>query len=117
MLIDEFQDTDPLQTEIVDAIAQGEEGCLFFVGDPKQSIYRFRRADIEQYSNVRERYADSRVHLTQNFRSQPGVIEFVNALFGPLMCDDQSGGQADLGQTSYAARESQCEASRRPPRP
>ena len=95
LLIDEFQDTDPLQTEIADAIAQGEQGCLFFVGDPKQSIYRFRRADIEQYSNVRERYVDSRVHLTQNFRSQPGVIEFVNALFGPLMCDDQSGGQAD----------------------
>ena len=95
LLIDEFQDTDPLQTEIADAIAQGEQGCLFFVGDPKQSIYRFRRADIEQYSNVRERYTDSRVHLTQNFRSQPGVIEFVNALFGPLMCDDHSGGQAD----------------------
>ena len=95
LLIDEFQDTDPLQTEIADAIAQGEQGYLFFVGDPKQSIYRFRRADIEQYSNVRERYADSRVHLTQNFRSQPGVTNFVNAVFGPLMSDDQGGGQAD----------------------
>ncbi len=94
LLIDEFQDTDPLQTEIADAIAQGEEGRLFFVGDPKQSIYRFRRADIEQYNRVRVRYADSRVHLTQNFRSQPGVTEFVNAIFGPLMQADQNGGQA-----------------------
>ena len=105
LLIDEFQDTDPLQTEIADAIAQGEEGCLFFVGDPKQSIYRFRRADIEQYSNVRERYADSRVHLTQNFRSQPGVTEFVNAVFGPLMSEDQSGGQATW-EDLHAARQS-----------
>ena len=105
LLIDEFQDTDPLQTEIAHAIAQGEEGCLFFVGDPKQSIYRFRRADIEQYSKVCERYANSRVHLTQNFRSQPGVTEFVNAVFGPLMSEDQSGGQATW-EDLHAARES-----------
>lgn len=95
LLIDEFQDTDPLQTQIVDAIAGKEEGRLFFVGDPKQSIYRFRRADIEQYTAVRERYADSRVHLTQNFRSLPGVTDFVNAVFRPLMQADSSGGQAD----------------------
>ena len=94
LLIDEFQDTDPLQTEIADAIAGDEEGRLFFVGDPKQSIYRFRRADIEQYTAIRERYADSLVHLTQNFRSQPGVTDFVNAVFGPLMQADSSGGQA-----------------------
>ena len=94
LLIDEFQDTDPLQTEIANAIAGEEEGRLFFVGDPKQSIYRFRRADIEQYTAVREQYAGSRVHLTQNFRSQPGVTDFVNAVFGPLMQDDSSGGQA-----------------------
>ena len=94
LLIDEFQDTDPLQTQIADAIARNGSGRLFFVGDPKQSIYRFRRADIEQYNAVRERYTDSRVHLIQNFRSQPGVTEFVNAVFGPLMQADQSGGQA-----------------------
>ncbi len=94
LLIDEFQDTDPLQTEIADAIAGEEEGRLFFVGDPKQSIYRFRRADIEHYTAVREQHVGSRVHLTQNFRSQPGVTDFVNAVFGPLMQDDSSGGQA-----------------------
>ena len=105
LLIDEFQDTDPLQTEIADAIAQGEDGCLFFVGDPKQSIYRFRHADIEQYSKVWERYQTSRVHLTQNFRSQPGVTEFVNAVFGPLMGEDRSGGQADW-EDLHATRES-----------
>ena len=94
LLIDEFQDTDALQTEIANAIAQDEAGRLFFVGDPKQSIYRFRRADIEQYNAVRERYAESQVHLTQNFRSQPGVTKFVNAVFGPLMQADRSDGQA-----------------------
>ena len=94
VLIDEFHDTDPLQSEIADAIAGDEEGRLFFVGDPKQSIYRFRRADIGQYTAIRERYAGSLVHLTQNFRSQPGVTDFVNAVFGPLMQADSSGGQA-----------------------
>ena len=105
LLIDEFQDTDPLQTEIADAIARGEVGRLFFVGDPKQSIYRFRRADIEQYNRVRERYQHTHVHLTQNFRSQSGVTEFVNAVFGPLMGADQSGGQA-AWEDLHATRES-----------
>ncbi|MDE2903076.1 MAG: UvrD-helicase domain-containing protein [Chloroflexota bacterium] len=94
VLIDEFHDTDPLQSEIADAIAGDEEGRLFFVGDPKQSIYRFRRADIDQYRAIRERYSGSLVHLTQNFRSQPGVTNFVNAVFGPLMRADSTGGQA-----------------------
>ena len=110
LLIDEFQDTDPLQTEIVNAIAQGEAGRLFFVGDPKQSIYRFRRADIEQYNHVREGYTGSRVHLTQNFRSQPGITEFVNAVFGPLMTADHSGGQA-AWEDLDAAREPPADAA------
>ena len=110
LLIDEFQDTDPLQTEIANAIAQGEAGRLFFVGDPKQSIYRFRRADIEQYNHVREGYAGSRVHLTQNFRSQPGITEFVNAVFGPLMTADRSGGQA-AWEDLDAAREPPADAA------
>ena len=85
LLIDEFQDNDPLQTQIADAIAGGEEGRLFFVGDPKQSIYRFRRADIRQFNSVKDQREDGLVRLSQNFRSAPGVTEFVNAVFKPMM--------------------------------
>ena len=89
LLIDEFQDNDPLQTRIIDAITQGEPGRAFFVGDPKQSIYRFRRADIQQFNRVKREQQVGLTRLTQNFRSTPGVTGFVNAVFRPLM---RSGG-------------------------
>ncbi|MDZ4277850.1 MAG: UvrD-helicase domain-containing protein, partial [Dehalococcoidia bacterium] len=99
LLIDEFQDTDPLQIEIAMLIAGREaegtpprwdeaivdEGRLFFVGDPKQSIYRFRRADIELYQRVQQGFADAAVYLTQNFRSLSPVIDWVNHVFEQLM--------------------------------
>jgi len=105
LLIDEFQDTDPLQTEIAFLLASEpsddsaragtpDAGRLFFVGDPKQSIYRFRRADIELYESVRTRFADGVLHLRQNFRSGPAIIEWVNALFSQLMGDVTGEGQA-----------------------
>lgn len=90
LLIDEFQDNDPLQTLIADAIAGGEPGRLFFVGDPKQSIYRFRRADIRQFNAVKAQREEGLVRLSQNFRSAPGVTEFVNAVFEPLMLEGGS---------------------------
>ncbi|MCY4617894.1 MAG: UvrD-helicase domain-containing protein [Chloroflexi bacterium] len=91
LLIDEFQDNDPLQTRIIDAIAQGEAGRAFYVGDPKQSIYRFRRADIQQFNQVKRQQAAGLTRLSQNFRSTPGVTEFVNAVFQPLMLDGGEG--------------------------
>ncbi|MDE2893547.1 MAG: UvrD-helicase domain-containing protein [Chloroflexota bacterium] len=89
ILVDEFQDNDPLQTRIVDAITKRLPGRAFFVGDPKQSIYRFRRADIRQFNEVKRREQTGLTRLTQNFRSAPGVTQFVNAVFAPLM---QAGG-------------------------
>lgn len=84
LLVDEFQDTDRLQAELVRVLC-GEgfnAGRLFFVGDFKQSIYRFRGAEPnvfrEQRGDVGER---GRLPLTLNFRSQPGILDFVNALF------------------------------------
>ncbi len=87
LLIDEFQDNDPLQTRIIDAITQNKPGRAFFVGDPKQSIYRFRRADIQQFNQVKQEQQERLTRLTQNFRSTPGVTRFVNAVFRPLMID------------------------------
>jgi ATP-dependent helicase/nuclease subunit A len=100
LLVDEFQDTDPLQAEILLLLAAADPaeddpdavrivpGKLFLVGDPKQSIYRFRRADVSLYESIKQRLlADgaSLVHLRTSFRSAPSLQELVNAAFAPLM--------------------------------
>ncbi|WP_433703450.1 UvrD-helicase domain-containing protein [Prescottella equi] len=89
ILLDEFQDTDPLQLELAEAIVEGASGRLFTVGDPKQSIYRFRRADIATYMAARDahegRNETAIVRLTTNFRSSRPVLDWVNAVFAHLM--------------------------------
>jgi ATP-dependent helicase/nuclease subunit A len=90
LLIDEFQDTDPLQVEIALAFAtnpetgQIDKGRLFLVGDPKQSIYRFRRADMAVYARTRalmEEAGARAEQLSLNRRSRAEVIEWVNQIF------------------------------------
>ncbi len=116
LLVDEFQDTDPLQAEIILLLASEPEtnghagsesepvpeagptivpdtpdwrtmvprpGALFVVGDPKQSIYRFRRADIQLYEFVKQRFRafGAALELTSNFRSRPPIGDLVNAVF------------------------------------
>lgn len=84
LLVDEFQDTDRLQVELVLALCgEGfDAGRLFFVGDFKQSIYRFRGAQPAVFSDLRSRVPEAgRLPLTTNFRSQPAILTFVNALF------------------------------------
>ncbi len=96
MLIDEFQDTDPLQVEIASRLAGLHGGHadarprLFVVGDPKQSIYRFRRADIEIYEETKRRWlAGGEPHfLTVNFRCAPAIIDAVNAVFSAILPTD-----------------------------
>jgi ATP-dependent helicase/nuclease subunit A len=100
VLVDEFQDTDPLQAEILMLIAASDPGeadwrrarpkpgKLFVVGDPKQSIYRFRRADIALYEDVKQLLLDSGaqlVHLSTSFRSVPAIQQAVNAGFAQQM--------------------------------
>ena len=96
LLIDEFQDTDPLQVELAHSLAgdggEPEAGRLFFVGDPKQSIYRFRRADIGVYRQARDAHAGGLLQLSASFRTVPGVVAAVNAVFAGLL--DGSPGQA-----------------------
>lgn len=93
--VDEFQDTDPAQLAILVNIARGAAqhpapGKLFLVGDPKQSIYRFRNADLDTYMQARQDFptfgeAGHRVvHLANNFRSAPAVVDGVNTIFGEL---------------------------------
>ncbi len=82
-LIDEFQDTDPLQFGIFDRIYRDADrhGTLFLVGDPKQAIYSFRSADLFTYLAARAR-TDARYTLRHNQRSDPALIEACNRLFG-----------------------------------
>lgn len=82
LLLDEFQDTDPIQYELADLL-RSEGSQLFFVGDPKQSIYRFRRADIELFRRVKHANAAGLTQLTTNFRARPEILGFLNALFEP----------------------------------
>ena len=108
LLVDEFQDTDPLQAEIVMLLAarnepadwravEFEPGRIFLVGDPKQSIYRFRRADIDTYAEIDEaiRMADAaepgsaRIDVLQtNFRSRPDLVTWQNDVFGTVIQPD-----------------------------
>ena len=81
-LIDEFQDTDPLQYEIFRMIYSGSDAPLFLIGDPKQAIYSFRGADIFAYmSAAREIEREKRFTLTENWRSTPRLLKAFNILF------------------------------------
>jgi ATP-dependent exoDNAse (exonuclease V) beta subunit len=80
ILVDEFQDTNRLQTEIVDLLRTPETE-LFFVGDEFQSIYGFRHADVQVFRERRDA-VDQPLSLTLNYRSRPEVLAAVNELFG-----------------------------------
>ncbi len=100
LLLDEFQDTDPIQIELAVLLAtppaaddhrlgwaelEPEPGRLFFVGDPKQSIYRFRRADVGLYLRADERFGHPTRSLVTNFRSTVGVLGWVNHVFSEVI--------------------------------
>jgi ATP-dependent helicase/nuclease subunit A len=103
IFIDEFQDTDPLQAEIALFLCEATplalrwqdvklgDGRLTIVGDPKQSIYRFRRADVSMYARVRElvgRGALS-VTLSASFRARPPLIDYLNERFNQVLGEPQ----------------------------
>ena len=79
-LIDEFQDTDPVQYAIFKSVFGGKESILFLIGDPKQAIYSFRGADLFAYMRAAG-HVDFRYTLTKNWRSEPGLIMAVNTIF------------------------------------
>ncbi|HEU0305575.1 MAG TPA: UvrD-helicase domain-containing protein, partial [Lysobacter sp.] len=81
VLVDEFQDTDARQWAIFDLLSQG--GGLVLVGDPKQAIYRFRGGDVHAYLKARGG-VDAASQLDRNYRSRPGVVAAVNALFANM---------------------------------
>lgn len=113
LMIDEFQDTDPLQAEMAFLLSAEDcnennwlktrprPGSLFLVGDPKQSIYRFRRADIKIYLQAAEHLAKTGgeiLTLQQNRRSRAGLCNWVNQAFAPVFADQQATGQAPFDE-------------------
>ncbi len=111
LLVDEFQDTDPIQAEVIFLLAAEDPeerdwracvprpGSLFLVGDPKQSIYRFRRADIATYAQAKRILVERgglAVNLQTNFRSTPSVIDWVNEVFRPGEPSEDEKGRAML---------------------
>ncbi len=123
ILIDEFQDTDPLQVELAVLLATEPRtpgampwdeapippGRLFFDRDPTQSNYRVRRADIDLYTNAARRFGQQplgeTVLLTQNFRSAPSLIAWVNQVFGELFTLDRASGEVaqEASQVAFDA--------------
>lgn len=118
LYVDEFQDTDPVQAEILFYLTAGtagfspdwtgcvpRPGSLFLVGDPKQSIYRFRRADIAVYNRVRTLFDGNCPHchlalLRFNYRSSKALCEYATKVFRPLMTGKD-------GQPGFLAMEAQ----------
>ncbi|GAB2933564.1 hypothetical protein GCM10027047_32510 [Rhodococcus aerolatus] len=129
LLLDEFQDTDPIQVELAVRIAGGAAatqadwadvvvppGSLFVVGDPKQSIYRFRRADVAMYLRAQDvlggaRGGGEQVSLTTCFRTVAPVVDWVNGVFGRLITHEVD------AQPAYAALTAHRPADPRPPAP
>jgi ATP-dependent exoDNAse (exonuclease V) beta subunit len=124
IFVDEFQDTDPVQAEILTLLSSDDPsitdwravhihpGKLFLVGDPKQSIYRFRRADIVFYQDIcrtLEAKGAERIYLSQSFRSVRPIQLAVNAAFEPEMTGDPI-----TGQPSYVALQEFAPASNIP---
>ena len=82
VMVDEFQDTNPLQGAILEAFVKPEFANLCIVGDPKQSIYRFRDADVSVFQDLTARLPERHL-LDENYRSRPDIIDFVNTVCTP----------------------------------
>jgi ATP-dependent helicase/nuclease subunit A len=84
ILLDEFQDTSPIQVRLLEALAGPALSGVLVVGDPKQSIYRFRGAEVSVFQRIVDRSGQAPLGLASNRRSRPGVIALVNALFARI---------------------------------
>jgi ATP-dependent helicase/nuclease subunit A len=114
LLLDEFQDTDPIQIELAEQIAgAASPGHLFMVGDAKQSIYRFRRADISMFLRARLEHGrdkDGLVALTANWRTVRPVIDCINRVFADLMSEPPDVDPLVPSQAEFLALDAMREA-------
>ena len=119
LIVDEFQDVDPTQRDIAYILGAPETGRvdttrLMLVGDPKQSIYRFRRADVTVWSGVERQFAEEGwgkvIALEENFRSVPEIVGFVDASAGVVLGKGEE-------KADYEVRYQSLRATRPPPLP
>ncbi|HKI60295.1 MAG TPA: UvrD-helicase domain-containing protein, partial [Mariprofundaceae bacterium] len=114
ILVDEFQDTSELQMRLMQCLTAGwqpDDGhTLFMVGDPMQSIYRFRKAEVGLFLQAAENRADlppvTALQLERNFRSSPDIVGWVNRAFSKILPEKQD---AISGAIAYANAESALE--------
>lgn len=88
IMVDEFQDTNPTQVRLIELLHDPKKNCFFAVGDPKQSIYQFRGADVSLFHHMVGKIKNQNgevLFLRDNFRSDPDLIEPINGLFEPLL--------------------------------
>ena len=119
ILVDEFQDTSPLQCQLLGKLTQewqsGDGRTLFLVGDPMQSIYRFRQADVGLFLQVKAnglgQIKPTFLRLTSNFRSAPVIVDWVNQTFAQVFVaeDDYLAGAVACAQAD--ATQPQCDES------
>ncbi len=122
ILVDEFQDTDPIQAEVLLYLTGTDEeekdwqklvpraGSLFLVGDPKQSIFRFRRADIDTYNMVKDqilRGGGEVLHLTTNFRSLSSLGVWNNSVFKNILPENANKYQAGFSPLDTVREENE----------
>jgi exodeoxyribonuclease V beta subunit len=114
-MIDEFQDTDPVQYQIFSTLYRHQEDTsLVLIGDPKQAIYGFRGGDIFTYMRARSEVTDGTIYtLDTNWRSSPGVIGAVNALFGTRPENAFVYGDSILFSAASAAQKEHATLTRR----
>ncbi len=95
VLVDEFQDTDPLQNSMILALRNKENAKLFIVGDPKQAIYRFRHADLTLFADtlLRSRLEGDAVSLDVSFRTRDALLQPINALFARIWKEGLGAGE------------------------
>lgn len=112
VLVDEYQDTNEIQEQIFSRLWP-DSGGMFFVGDVKQSIYRFRLAEpaifIDRYQSsapIERGENRSRLELNRNFRSRPEVLSLCNFVFSRIMSQQFGDIEYDAGQRLYAGRQS-----------
>lgn len=127
LLVDEFQDTDPVQAEVIFRIAaerpaarwqdaEQRPGALFLVGDPKQAVYAFRGADTHSYDAAKAallaRWPDALLELTANFRSRPGICRHVDRSFADALTGPGQPGYAPLSPTREEPVAAPCSVSK-----
>jgi len=119
LLVDEFQDTSRAQYDLVEALteqwSEGDGHTLFVVGDPMQSIYGFREADVSLFLKCWEderlgAVRLQRVRLTTNFRSTPEIVQWITSTFAPVMAEDKVGESAVALRPAQAHREASAAA-------